>query len=58
LIKTKAIRCDQPSFVFLGLSMAAWNLGYCLALILLSLTFYRSLLLASPKLYNSASNNR
>ena len=58
LMQTKAIRCDQPSFVFLGLSMAAWNFSYCLALILLSLTFFRSPLSASPKLYNNASNNR
>ena len=58
LMKTKAIRCDQPSFVFLKLSMAAWNFIYCLALILLSLSFYRSPLLVSPKLYNKASNNQ
>lgn len=37
LTKTKAIRCDEPSFVFLGLSMAAWNLTYCLFLIGISL---------------------
>jgi len=30
--KTKAIRCDEPSFVFLKLSMAAWNFIYCLFL--------------------------
>ena len=32
LSKTKAIRCDEPSFVFLGLSMAGWNVIYCLGL--------------------------
>lgn len=32
IMTTKAIRCDQPSFVFLGLSMAAWNFIYCLFL--------------------------
>lgn len=37
LAKTKAIRCDEPSFVFLGLSMTAWNLAYCLFLIGISL---------------------
>ncbi len=58
LLKTKAIRCDQPSFVFLSLSMAAWNFIYCLALILLGLTFYRSLVSASPKLYKNVSNNQ
>jgi disulfide bond formation protein DsbB len=29
LMRTKAIRCDVPSFVFLSLSMAAWNVLYC-----------------------------
>lgn len=37
LMKTKAIRCDVPSFVFLGLSMAAWNVFFCLGLILISI---------------------
>lgn len=37
LMKTKAIRCDVPSFVFLGLSMAAWNVIFCLGLILISI---------------------
>lgn len=32
LSKTKAIRCDEPAFVFLGLSMAGWNVIYCLGL--------------------------
>ena len=31
--KTKSIRCDEPSFVFLKLSMAAWNFIYCLGLL-------------------------
>jgi disulfide bond formation protein DsbB len=30
--KTKAVKCDTPSFVFLSLSMAAWNVIYCLFL--------------------------
>jgi disulfide bond formation protein DsbB len=34
LMNTEAIRCDQPSFVFLGLSMAGWNFFYCLFLAL------------------------
>jgi disulfide bond formation protein DsbB len=29
LKKTKAVRCDEPQFFFLKLSMAAWNLIYC-----------------------------
>lgn len=41
LAKTKAIRCDEPSFVFLGLSMAGWNFIYCLLLVVLSTTLYR-----------------
>ncbi len=34
LIKTKAVRCDEPTFFFLGLTMAAWNFLYCGALII------------------------
>jgi disulfide bond formation protein DsbB len=34
LEKTKAVRCDTPQFVFLNLSMAAWNVVYCLGLVL------------------------
>jgi disulfide bond formation protein DsbB len=30
LSETKAIKCDTPSFVFLGISMAGWNVIYCL----------------------------
>lgn len=44
LEKTKAIRCDEPSFIFLTLSMTEWNLIYCLGLLgfsLLSLNFSR-----------------
>ena len=33
LNETKVIRCDEPSFFFLGLSMANWNALYCLMLI-------------------------
>lgn len=32
LEKTKAVRCDEPQFMFLGLSMAGWNVVYCLGL--------------------------
>ncbi len=34
LINAKAVRCDEPQFIFLNLSMAAWNLIYCSALAL------------------------
>lgn len=40
LLATKAIRCDQPSFVFLGLSMASWNFIYCLFLLVASFLIY------------------
>ena len=30
LSKTKAVRCDEPAFIFLKISMAGWNLIYCL----------------------------
>ncbi|MES2677758.1 MAG: disulfide bond formation protein B [Pseudomonadota bacterium] len=30
LEQTKAVRCDQPQFMFLKLSMASWNFIYCL----------------------------
>jgi disulfide bond formation protein DsbB len=33
MLATKAINCSEPSFVFLGLSMAAWNALFCLTLI-------------------------
>ncbi len=37
LQKTKAIRCDEPQFFMLGLSMAAWNLIFCLILALITI---------------------
>jgi disulfide bond formation protein DsbB len=30
--KVKAVKCDEPEFFLFGLSMAAWNLIYCLFL--------------------------
>lgn len=39
LEKTKAVRCDKPQFIFLGLSMASWNMLYCLALITFAIRF-------------------
>ncbi len=41
LEKTKAVRCDTPQFIFLGLSMAAWNVVYCLGLVLITVGFNR-----------------
>lgn len=37
IAKTKAVKCDSPSFFFLGLSMAAWNVAYCLFLVISTL---------------------
>lgn len=36
LAQTKAVRCDQPTFFLLGLSMAAWNFLFCFGLIFAS----------------------
>lgn len=32
MLATKAIRCDEPQFYFLNLTMANWNFIYCLGL--------------------------
>lgn len=40
-LRTKAIRCDEPSFMFLNLSMAAWNFIYCSFLVISGLVLYR-----------------
>ena len=34
LFKTKAIRCDEPQFYFLNLTMANWNFIFCISLFL------------------------
>ena len=30
ILKTKAVRCDEPQFYFLKLSMTNWNFLYCI----------------------------
>ena len=35
IMDAPSVRCDQPAFVFLGLSMAGWNFFYSLGLALL-----------------------
>lgn len=35
-------RCDDPQFFFLGLSMAAWNIFYCLGIFLVTIFLYRN----------------
>jgi len=42
MMQTKAVRCDEPEFFFLSLSMAAWNAIYCFMLFILALSFYRN----------------
>jgi len=32
ILNAETVRCDEPAFVFLGLSMAAWNMLYSLGL--------------------------
>ena len=34
MLATKAIRCDEPQFYFLNLTMANWNFIYCFGLVL------------------------
>ncbi len=36
LMKTKSVRCDEPAFFFLKLTMANWNFIYCLILLIIS----------------------
>ena len=44
LQQTNAVRCDEPQFKFLGLSMADYNVFYCLFLLLYSfLSFKKNL---------------
>lgn len=35
ITETQAVRCDEPQFYFLGLTIAEWNLLYCLTLMIL-----------------------
>lgn len=37
LKKTRAVKCDIPAFLFLGISMAGWNFIYCLSLLVFAL---------------------
>jgi disulfide bond formation protein DsbB len=38
--KTKAARCDQPTFFLFGFSMAVWNFIFCFGLSIFSITAY------------------
>ena len=48
MMKTKAVKCDTPSFVFLNLSMAAWNLFYCLFLAFATITLLMKVKILMP----------
>ncbi len=41
ILNTKAVRCDEPNFKFLHLSMANWNLIYCLVCAAFALFLYK-----------------
>jgi disulfide bond formation protein DsbB len=41
LLAAKTVRCDQPSFVVLGISMAGWNAIYCLMVVMVIFFIYR-----------------
>jgi disulfide bond formation protein DsbB len=41
IFKTKAVRCDEPEFFFLTLSMAAWNAIYCFFLAIFTILLRR-----------------
>lgn len=40
ILSTKAVRCDEPEFYFLNLTMANWNLIYSLVLFLFSIILF------------------
>ena len=54
LEKTKSVRCDQPQFIFLGLSMAGWNVLYCLGLAVL-IIYYSSIATNKTNVLSSSS---
>ncbi|MBL6664752.1 MAG: disulfide bond formation protein B [Rickettsiales bacterium] len=37
LAKASTIKCSEPAFILLNISMAGWNVIYCLALLLLAI---------------------
>ena len=39
--RTASVRCDEPAFVFDYISMAGWNVIYCLFLVIISLYLFR-----------------
>jgi len=42
-LNEKSVRCDNPSFLLLTLSMATWNFIYCLTLFFITLFLYLKL---------------
>jgi disulfide bond formation protein DsbB len=41
IASSPSVKCDEPQFFFLGLSMAAWNVIFCAGLLLIILISYR-----------------
>ena len=39
--KAATVKCDEPAFVFASISMAGWNIIYCLFLVIISLYLFR-----------------
>ena len=42
MLATKAIRCDEPQFYFLNLTMTNWNFIYCVGLVLFLIFLLRA----------------
>jgi disulfide bond formation protein DsbB len=43
IMATKAVRCDEPQFYLFGITMAGYNIIYCLGIIILSILTYRKI---------------
>ncbi len=43
ILQTKAVRCDEPQFILFGISMAGYNIIYCLGIVLISILFYKKI---------------
>ncbi len=41
LLKAPSVKCNEPQFYLLGLTMATWNLIFCLLLVIFSWIFYQ-----------------
>lgn len=43
LLATKAVRCDEPQFYLFGITMAGYNVLYCLGIVILSIFIQRKI---------------